>query len=243
MKAGGTRALRCHNVHESMEDTPEKRYERLQNAIQDTILRNFPNPERKGCPGDAMVEEVAGRRELIEDDAWQHVTHCSPCYAAFLQYKNEFRLARRRKGLKLLIGAVTVAVLTASITVYEVRHRSESSGVSEGAEYEAAAIDLRNTSSKRGTKEQSSNSPALFLPRKRLALSIYLPFGSEPGDYEFRLLRGEQPVITAHANAKLEQGIVVLSARVDTSTLAPGEYAIGVRQGTWNWDDHPVTLR
>jgi hypothetical protein len=225
-----------------MEDTPEKRYERLQSAIQDTILRNFPNPGRKGCPGDTMVREVAGRRELIEDDAWQHITHCSPCYAAFLRYKNEFRLHRRRKGLKLLLGAVAFAVLGASITLYEVRRRSDPSGVSQGA-YEAAALDLRNASSKRGAKGDSGNATALFLPRKRLALTIYLPFGSEPGDYQVRLAQGDQPVVTAPAKATLEQGITVLNAKVDTSTLSPGEYTIGVRQGTWNWDDHPVTLR
>jgi hypothetical protein len=225
-----------------MEDTPEKRYERLQSAIQDTILRNFPNPERKGCPGDTMVQEVAGRRELIEDDAWQHITHCSPCYAAFLRYKNEFRLHRRRKGLKLLLGAVAFAVFGASITLYEIRRRSDPSGVSQGA-YEAAALDLRNASSKRGTKGESGNATALFLPRKRLALTIYLPFGSEPGDYQVRLAQRDQPVVTARAKATLEQGITVLNAKVDTSTLSPGQYTIGVRQGMWNWDDHPVTLR
>src|SRR5215469_7496797 len=173
MKAGWTGAVRCHNVHESMEDTPEKRYERLQGAIQDTILRNFPNPERKGCPGDTVVREVAGRRELIEDDAWQHITHCSPCYKAFLQYKNEFRVVRRRNGLKLVVGAVVFAILGASITLYEVRHRSEPAGASRGV-YEAAVVDLRNASSKRGTKGESGNAPTLFLPRKPLALSIYL---------------------------------------------------------------------
>jgi hypothetical protein len=226
-----------------MEDTPEKRYERVQRAIQDTILSNFPNPERKRCPGDAMVREVAGRRELIEDDAWQHITHCSPCYKAFLQYKDEFRVVRRRNGLKLLLGAVVFAILGASITVYEVRHRSELAGASGGALYEAAVIDLRNASSKRGTKGESSNAPALFLPRKRLALSIYLPFGSEPGDYDIRLLRGEEPLITSHANGTFEHGTIVLNAKIDTSTFPPGEYVIGVRQKTWNWDDHPVTLQ
>lgn len=226
-----------------MEDTPEQRYERLRGAIQDTILRNFPNPERKGCPGDAIVREVAGRRELIEDEAWQHITHCSPCYATFLEFKDQFRLLRRRNGLKLLLGVVAFAVLGASITVYEVRHRTQASGVSDGAMYEATAIDLRNASSKRGAKGESADASALFLPRKRLALTIYLPFGSEPGDYDVRLVQAGRPVINAHANAQFQHGIIVLSTRVDTSTLAPGEYAIGVRQGTWNWNDYPVTLR
>jgi hypothetical protein len=226
-----------------MEDATEQRYERLRGAIQETILRNFPNPERKGCPGDAMVREVAGRRQLLEDDAWQHITHCSPCYATFLQYKNDFRRVRRGQGLKILLGAVTFVVFGASITVYEVRHHGDPSEISDRGIFETATVDLRNASSKRGTEGQLPNSPQLFLPRKRLALTIYLPFGSEPGNYDVRLLRLGQPVIIARADAKLEQGITALRTRMDLSPLVPGEFMIGVRQGTWNWNDYPVTLR
>jgi hypothetical protein len=226
-----------------MEDATEQRYERLRGAIQETILRNFPNPERKGCPGDAMVREVAGRRQLLEDDAWQHITHCSPCYGAFLEYKNDFRRVRRGQGLKILLGAVTFVVLGASITVYEVRHYGEPSETSGRAIFETATVDLRNASSKRGTEGQPANVPQLFLPRKRLALTIYLPFGSEPGNYEIRLARPGQPLITARADAKFEQGTTVLRTRIDLSLLMPGEFMIGVRQGTWNWNDYPVTLR
>jgi hypothetical protein len=78
-----------------MADAPEQRYERFKDAVRQTILRNFPNPERRGCPGDVVIREVARRRNLIEDDAWQHITQCSPCYATFLQFKDEFRAKRR----------------------------------------------------------------------------------------------------------------------------------------------------
>ncbi len=70
-----------------MDETPEQKFDRISRAVQESILRNYPNPERKGCPGDDVVREVAARTELKTDDAWEHITHCSPCYAEFLEFK------------------------------------------------------------------------------------------------------------------------------------------------------------
>jgi hypothetical protein len=81
-----------------MAETPEQKYDRLRIAVQEAILRDYPNPERKGCPDNALVREVAWRDELIKDTVWQHLTHCSPCYAEFLKFKDEWRLARAGRG-------------------------------------------------------------------------------------------------------------------------------------------------
>jgi hypothetical protein len=96
-----------------MPETPREKYERLKDNIQNHILTSYPNPERKGCPGDEMVRAVAGRRELVKDEAWQHITHCSPCYAEFIRYKRGFR-GRRKRTARLLIvvlGILLVALL------------------------------------------------------------------------------------------------------------------------------------
>jgi hypothetical protein len=81
-----------------MAETPEQKYDRLRIAVQEAILRDYPNPERKGCPDNALVREVAGRDELTKDVVWQHITHCSPCYAEFLKLKEEWRQARAGRG-------------------------------------------------------------------------------------------------------------------------------------------------
>ena len=73
------------------DESPRKRFERLQKQLQDSILRNFPNPERLGCPGRSSLQELARRPmdEDIEGDRnWQHVTHCSECYREFLDVRN-----------------------------------------------------------------------------------------------------------------------------------------------------------
>jgi hypothetical protein len=52
------------------EESPEAKYDRLKRKLQDSILSQYPNPERKGCPGSAVLENVATRYsdESVEGD-------------------------------------------------------------------------------------------------------------------------------------------------------------------------------
>src|ERR1035441_10373882 len=81
----------CHNGKRPMAETPQEKYDRLKKALQETILREYPNPDAIGGPEDPIIREVAFREELTKDPVWEHVTHCSPCYAAFLSFKQEWR--------------------------------------------------------------------------------------------------------------------------------------------------------
>lgn len=81
-----------------MAETPQEKYERLQKAVQEEILNSYPNPDRVGCPENVMIREVAFREELTKDPVWEHITHCSPCYAEFLKFKEQWRGARRESG-------------------------------------------------------------------------------------------------------------------------------------------------
>ena len=71
-----------------MSETPEEKSRRIQRVLQEAVLSNYPNPERIGCPGRAALEQLArmpDRIEALETADWEHVTHCSPCYAEYLQ--------------------------------------------------------------------------------------------------------------------------------------------------------------
>jgi hypothetical protein len=84
-----------------MPETPREKYDRLRRTVQETILNEYPNPDRLGCPENAMIREVAFREELTKDPIWEHITHCSPCYAEFLKFKEEWRankVPRRTEG-------------------------------------------------------------------------------------------------------------------------------------------------
>src|SRR5215203_3778291 len=98
-----------------MDETPEQKYNRMADAVQQSIMRNYPNPNREGCPGDAAVREVASRTEVRKDELWRHITHCSPCYAEFLKHRNEDRRdrARRLHSRRRFLVAASVTVVAA----------------------------------------------------------------------------------------------------------------------------------
>lgn len=81
------------------DETPEEKWTRLQGEVQDGILNGYPNPERHGCVDGDCIQSLARRSaqfdDTIEDDPhWKHVTHCSPCYRAYLE---AFKNVRARK--------------------------------------------------------------------------------------------------------------------------------------------------
>ena len=58
------------------EESPESKFDRLKKQLQDSILRDYPNPERKGCPGGAVLKELAERpldRPVEDDPRWQTI--------------------------------------------------------------------------------------------------------------------------------------------------------------------------
>lgn len=80
-------------------ETPEEKWKRLQGEIQQGILDGYPNPERRGCLDRDCIHALAARSaqfdDTIEDDPnWKHVTHCSPCYAEYIE---AFKRVRARK--------------------------------------------------------------------------------------------------------------------------------------------------
>ena len=94
----------------------------IKDLLQQSILRNYPNPERKGCLESALITEVGQQRLPHEDSRWAHISHCSECYREFLDCRKQFRennaraaQLRRNRRLALL---VTVVVLGLSAMVF-----------------------------------------------------------------------------------------------------------------------------
>ena len=92
------------------EESSDAQYERLKHQLQQTILTEYPNPERKGCPGQTVLQGLAARYlddGVQEDPNWHHVTHCSPCYREFLDIGPAQSGAAKTR--KLGVGAELVA--------------------------------------------------------------------------------------------------------------------------------------
>src|SRR6185312_14417908 len=98
------------------EESPKTKYERLQRQLQEEILTKYPNPERRNCPGEAVLKALAARpldQSLDGDPNWQHVTHCSECYREFLGFRSALTGRNKVRKETLRWGLAGVAVLVA----------------------------------------------------------------------------------------------------------------------------------
>ena len=83
------------------------------------------------------------------------------------------------------------------------------------------------------------------IPRGRLALRIYLPFGSEAGDYEVHLLKNESdltPLAAFRGKAQIENGSTALRIAADLSKVENGVYVLAIRQDSRSWRYYRFSL-
>jgi hypothetical protein len=223
-----------------MGETPEENFDQIRRAVQESILRNYLNPERRGCPGDEVVRSVAARTELKADDVWEHITHCSPCYAEFLAYKDQFRRQRqhdvrvRRRTVIGLAAAAAVAVPVVLIT-----RRDDSSG-----EVIIAEWDLERYAPARSV-EEDQNRPPFRAPLKRGRIRARLPLGTDEGTYQIEVRRTEEgPALkTATGNAQIIDGHTILPFEIDLSDLTAGSYFAAIGGHGKSWRVQPLILQ
>src|SRR5579863_8787291 len=89
--------------------------ERVRKELQDVALREFPNPERIGCPDPETLGGMSRRILPMTEDQLHHVTHCSPCFQAFLSIRREMRQRRVVRFRIATVGCVAAIVLGAII--------------------------------------------------------------------------------------------------------------------------------
>ena len=220
-----------------MDETPEQKFNRISRAVQESILRNYPNPERKGCPGDDKIREVAARTELKADDAWEHVTHCSPCYRTFLDSKEQFRNQRkiRRRAAIGILAAAAASVPIVLIT--QSRSGSHDRLIGEW--------NLEATSSSRGSDSSSGDGVTpQKASRSRGHIRVSLPLGSEAGEYRLQVRKTQEgPAIQrATGMASIDKGHTVIYFPVDFSELPAGSYFAAIGRGAKTWRVYPLML-
>src|SRR5688572_25939430 len=91
-------------------DQLSKRQDRaLHRAFESVVLAQFPNPERKDCPGTGTLRAIANKRISMRDPALAHVGQCSPC----LSELRDLRLAVHKHKMVLVWSpvAATIAIL------------------------------------------------------------------------------------------------------------------------------------
>ena len=213
-----------------------KEEKRALDALGRGLLKEFPNPERVGCPGSEVLRGIASRKvPLAQAEPWlDHLTSCSPCYRDFSQFREAYELRRKRTFLAVAASILIVA----SVAGWALAHRHEETQYAQ-----TAVLDLRNRSVSRGT-EPNPGEPPMELSRAVSHLNVYLPLGSPEGPYEVRIvgLSGE-PLASTSGIAKVSNYIQMVTVIINVSSARPGGYILQVRKVGLEWSSYPLLLR
>ena len=158
--------------------------------IRQFFLEAHPNPERQGCPDEKTLKDIAENKLPLKHPARLHLASCSPCFAEFRSFKEQYDTARSLKR-RILAWAIAACLMVAagiygSRVVFE---RKAPSALGNGAKTGNAqtvasdrTIDLFNHGTVRGAGEPSPLD-AVSLPSSFIHLRLILPRFSDPGSY------------------------------------------------------------
>jgi hypothetical protein len=212
------------------DESQQETFERVQKLLEEAILRDYPNPERIGCPGTDALKRIAFQDvPPTSDPAWQHTIRCAPCYTEFLQLRADHK-ARRQRGRvyrRYALGGLAASVLICLVWIFGWTSTSQRSL----DEYR----DLSQVRTLRG--EAESSEPKLTFPAADLHLTFKLPVGSRAGAYEVFVIpqSGSKAAASATGNAALSGGDAILKLRLNLSGLKPGIYQLDFRRDGWDW--------
>jgi hypothetical protein len=214
----------------------ERDEKRILDALGRGLLKEFPNPERAGCPSSDVLKRIASHEmPLTEAEKWLgHLTSCSPCYGDFSQFQAAYQ-SRRTRTLLAIAASILIVVCLAGWALF-LRHN-------ESLVAQTAIVDLRNRSIPRGT-EPNPAEPPLEINRAATSWNIYLPLGSSEGPYDVRVItQSGESVMTASSSAKLADQITSLKLTVSLSLTRPGRYTLQLRGRDLEWNSYAMLLR
>jgi hypothetical protein len=200
------------------------------------LSREFPNPQRVGCPGPAVLRSIALHKlPLSEADPWlDHFGSCSPCFKEFTEIRKQ-TAGQRNRTLMWLTAAAVLLLAVGGLVWMRSRPSAQTAAV--------VVLDLRGRAVVRGETSPDASQPPLEVPRKARSLTLELPIGSNEGSYDVALINPSgAEFFRTSATARLEDHVVVLRANVDLASVPPGSYFLGVRQPELEWTRFPVRL-
>lgn len=217
--------------------------ERVRKELQASALRDFPNPDRVGCPDPAVLDAISRRKTQMTQEQLHHITHCSPCFRTFLSVREEIG-KRRAIRFRIAVAACAAAIAVGAI-IYTVANRS-TSPAQMAVVATPATLDLRPLSEYRGTDSGRAAvaKPPLILPRKNLHLTLYFPVGADEGPYSLQLLDGQlHALLKQHLTATLQNQVVRASVDLDLRSFSPGIHMLAIQKTGDEWRTYPVLLQ
>jgi hypothetical protein len=238
------------------DESAEQSFNTAKEILQEAILRDYPNPERRGCPGSEALKRLASSDlPQTSDPAWDHVTHCSPCYREFLEFREEQKEANDRARRRRRVVLATAAALILVCGLWLFLRRSPQTKRPEVADKHTpqivarvsprpAYLDLESVRVSRGEQDTPKRPLKYILPLDDLDLKVRLPIGSQDGHYQIQILPepGQPAVASGDGSAALEEHSVFLKTRINLNGLKPGRYYIAFRRVNSEWTVLPLEL-
>jgi hypothetical protein len=213
-----------------------KEEKRVLDLLTQGLSREFPNPQRVGCPDSAVLRGIAFRKlRLAEVEPWlEHLGSCSPCFQEFTELRKQAARQRNRTQAWLAAAAALILAVAGWLWV-RTQHAVQPP--------ETAVLDLRDLSVARGQSPTQSDQRPLEIHRSAKHLILDLPIGSKEGAYDLALLSdtGGQ-IIAASGTAQLRDHVVSLRTDVDVSSVKPGLYFLAFRQPGLEWTKYLVRV-
>jgi hypothetical protein len=214
----------------------ERDEKRILDALGRGLLREFPNPDRTGCPGSAVLKRIASHEmPLAEAEKWlDHLTSCSPCYRDFTELQAGYR-HRRMQTILAIAASILIVVGVAGWALF---FKQNGPPV-----VQTAVLDLRNRSIPRGNEPNPGEQP-LEVSRGVKYFNVYLPLGSGEGPYEMRIATPEGSTVFATSGvASLKDGVTSIQTVVDLSSASSGRYVFEFRRPNSEWNSYALILR
>ncbi|MPZ21627.1 MAG: hypothetical protein GEV06_27615 [Luteitalea sp.] len=227
---------------------PDRAESRVDDDIEELLRHANPNPERAGCPSHEVLIQLARRERAITDPGYDHLIECSPCYREFrdLQQAETRHRAFRQSVAKWVVpAAAALLVVTAGLWLALSREggRPAETGPGVDAVEVHARLDLRPFTVERSAQRQATQQP-LLLPRGLVNVTMLLPRGSEPGEYEVQVLDPDlRSMASATGEATIRNSVTTFEARLDLRGLSPGSYQLALRREGDSWHLFPAEMK
>jgi hypothetical protein len=227
--------------------------------MKDFLLEAFPNPQRKGCPGEITIKALAEDRLPANDPARLHLASCSECYAEYRHYLQDRKESEQRPTAELpqqpvvrvpkaqkrrpfnvfWALAAAIVVICAGVVVFKLGRPQPAPLVQTASSPVNANVDLFNAPTLRGGGEGDDSAllQEVSLPAAIVHLSITLPRFSQSGEYVVAVYRdraGQQIVAKGSGNAIDNGGKVGVDVTLDLRNAKPGAYFLATVRGSDN---------
>jgi hypothetical protein len=223
----------------------DAQFDRVKRQLQDAILTDYPNPERTGCPGGAVLKELATGpfdERLENSPSWHHITHCSECYREFLGFRAYVRREARARRIRKRALAAAMLVLGFAGVFFGMREFLQTRHP-QTAEltFRRRVVYLEGVT--RSAENAGETKPLVF-QREPEELTVRLALASPEGPYEIQIEKtAGTPLLATTGQAKMENGITAFTVKLDLSKLEPGDYFMCVRRMPLRSVCHPIKIQ